>query len=91
MQTVSSFFNLPTAEWAVADLLANNHSTISEWLAKETPFSESLEHEYHREIGYYLDRTTGLPLRGTKKLRVILVRDPRSLAGYRIITGFPII
>jgi hypothetical protein len=88
ISAASSFADLATAEAAVSEALQTNRDGISQWLAQSSP---------RFVVNYTAPQTVGLTLRRndrdpapTRRLRLVLVRDPRERDGYRILTGYPV-
>ena len=87
INAASSFTDLASAEQAVAAALRTNRDHISRWLADSSP-RFVLNYTAAQNIGITLRRDDREPVQ-TRRLRLVLVRDPRESDGYRILTGYP--
>ncbi len=87
ISAASSFSDLATAQEAVSAALRGNRDRISRWLAESSP-RFVVNHTAPQNIGITL-RRNDREAEPTRRLRLVLVRDPRESDGYRILTGYP--
>jgi len=83
----STFFDMSTAEAAVADAIAMEQANINTWLQssyRRYTFSKPLS----RDVGIYLKRNASHSIKAWK-VRIVLERDPNMQTGYKIITSYP--
>ena len=85
---VSSFTSQEIADRAALEVLANNYSQIQDWLQKAGRPKFRPESNCDFQTGYGITKLSNEVVY-TNKAKLILVKDDKSLSGYRIITGYP--
>ncbi|WP_375055092.1 RNase A-like domain-containing protein [Zobellella sp. DQSA1] len=83
----SSFYNRATAENAVSQVLDTNQAKITDWL-NSSGGRLRLDHTLPDPAGISVTRGSADAV-DVNSARVILVRDPSTPIGYKILTGFP--
>lgn len=87
LQGTSSFPNHPTANFAQASLVKQNHAKIDEWLASSKTRPLDVEADTGKPVGRVLQRNGNFS--ETTKARGIAVKDT-SPQGWHFLTSFPI-
>lgn len=87
----SSFPTQEIADKVALEVLANNYNSIQDWLKNNSNEAmEGFNYKCNFQAGYGINQKSD-ELICTNKARLVLIKDDKSLLGYRIKTGYPIL
>ncbi|WP_233800977.1 RNase A-like domain-containing protein [Paraburkholderia sp. HP33-1] len=86
-RVVSSFRDLPAAEWAISRVMHTNASVIRNWARSNTRYPLELSQDVGQKVGYGVDRATG-ELRSMSTVRVVIKFEKYNGMPYYIFTSY---
>ncbi|MBB5499541.1 RNase A-like domain-containing protein [Paraburkholderia sp. MM5384-R2] len=84
---VSSFRDLPTAEWAISNVMESNTLKIRNWAQSNPRHVLTLFHNAGKTVGYGINRETG-QVKGMSMVQVVLKYEKYNGMPYYILTSY---
>ncbi|WP_429565248.1 RNase A-like domain-containing protein [Paraburkholderia sp. MM6662-R1] len=84
---VSSFRDLPTAEWAISKVMESNTLKIRSWAQSNPRHALTLFHNVGKTVGYGINRETG-QVKGMSMVQVVLKYEKYNGMPYYILTSY---
>ncbi|MBC8720548.1 hypothetical protein F6X37_02645 [Paraburkholderia sp. 31.1] len=84
---VSSFRDLPTAEWAISKVMESNTLKIRSWAQSNPRLVLTLFHNVGKTVGYGINRETG-QVKGMSMVQVVLKYEKYNGMPYYILTSY---